>query len=57
MVPVVMDQLDALRTASYSSQQDIKHLKDRMRIFDATNTTQFGFGGAQNTFKQTVTAA
>lgn len=47
MVPVVMDQLDSLRTASYTSQQDVKHLKDRMRMFDATNTTQFGFGAAQ----------
>ena len=28
-----------------------------MRIFDATNTTQFGFGAGQNAFKQTITAA
>ena len=46
MVPVVMDQLDTLRSASYASQQEIKHLKDRMRVFDQTSTTQFGFGAA-----------
>ena len=54
MVPVVMDQLDSLRSATYSSQQDVKHLKERMRMFDATNTTQFGFGAAQTSFKQTI---
>lgn len=60
MVPVVMDQLDALRTASYSSQQEIKHLRDRARAFDQTSTTQFGFGAggpSAQSFKQTITAA
>ena len=57
MVPVVMDQLDALRTSAFSSQSDIKHLKERLRVFDSTSTTQFSFGGPSQTFKQTVTAA
>jgi len=54
MVPVVMDQLDVLRTVSHASQQEIKHLKDRARVFDQT-TTQAGFGFGS--FKQTFTAA
>lgn len=34
MVPVVMNQLDTLRANSYASQLEVKHLKDRVRIFD-----------------------
>ena len=58
MVPVVMDQLDALRASSYASLQDIKLLKDRVKAFDQTSTTQIGFGAVNGTsFKQTFTAA
>ena len=49
MVPVVMDQLDSLRTSAQAFHTEIKQMKERMRQFEGTNTTQFGFGGAMMT--------
>ena len=43
MVPVIMDQLDTLRTDSQLSALEVKQLKEKHRDFAQTNTTQFGF--------------
>jgi len=43
MVPVIMEQLDTLRTESQLSALEVKQLKEKHRDFAQTNTTQFGF--------------
>jgi hypothetical protein len=43
MVPVIMHQLDSLRLSSENSTIEVKQLKDRLRLFEGTSTTGFGF--------------
>ena len=43
MVPVIMDQLDTLRSSSQNNTIEVKQLKDKLKMFEGSNTTQFGF--------------
>jgi serine/threonine protein kinase len=43
MVPVIMHQLDNLRLTSDQTTIEVKQLKDRLRLFEGTSTTGFGF--------------
>jgi len=45
MIPVVMAQMDYLRSKDGLNTVEIKQLKDRLRVFEATSSTAFGFKG------------
>ena len=46
MVPVLMQQLDSLRTKDDKSTLEIKWLKDKLKVFDGTSASGFkGFTG------------
>jgi len=49
MVPVLMQQIDDLRGKEFKNQQEIKYLRERLRLFEGTSASGFkGFSGAQN---------
>ena len=49
MVPVIMQQMDDLRVKDFKSQQEVKYLRERLRIFEGTQASGFkGFSGAAN---------
>jgi hypothetical protein len=49
MVPILMSQLDELRGKDFKSQQEIKYLRERLRLFEGTQVSGFkGFSGASN---------
>ena len=41
MIPVLMQQLDDLRTKEEKSTYEIKFLKDRLKLFEGTSASGF----------------
>jgi len=49
MVTVIMQQMDDLRGKDFKSLQEIKYLRERLRLFEGTSASGFkGFSGAAN---------
>ena len=41
MVPVIMHQIDELRTKDYKYQQELRYLKERLKMFEGTSASGF----------------